>query len=405
MLLTAIDELTHDLRERLGESLDSIARTDPPFTQYTTSSLEALELARARARAPRAGGVREGGALATAEALQHDPKLRRRPRLARPPPHPVPRPARRGQGRAGARPPGLGRDVEAGAPPHRALNKQFVAGDLPGALEDNRFISELYPDMMQPYNNSGRILQALGRFPEAAGDVRAGPREGPERHRPPLERLLPPRRAGSGTRRGPSAWPAPSSPCSPTTRNAAHTLAWSFVMQRRFAGGRGGHARDPEARPENPYALPEPRPPAAAAGRRRGGGAGYRRLGQARPEARQRARTTTRCASGSPSAPPDSEAEAGRVMQRGGQGDARRAGRRSRLDPIDEATLAALLAVAGRHGRGSSPPGAGGEARGAEGRPPPPGSPARTRPRARPTGPPPSTSAPSSRATATPTTS
>jgi len=36
VLLTAIDALTRDLRQRLGESLDSIARTDPPFTQYTT---------------------------------------------------------------------------------------------------------------------------------------------------------------------------------------------------------------------------------------------------------------------------------------------------------------------------------------------------------------------------------
>jgi tetratricopeptide (TPR) repeat protein len=50
----------------------------------------------------------------------------------------------------------------------RALHKQFVTNDPAGALEDYRFVSELHPDMFQPYNNSGRILIQLGRYPEAA---------------------------------------------------------------------------------------------------------------------------------------------------------------------------------------------------------------------------------------------
>jgi tetratricopeptide (TPR) repeat protein len=49
----------------------------------------------------------------------------------------------------------------------RALNKQFVKEDLQGALDDYRFISELYPDLVAPYNNSGQILEKLGRFREA----------------------------------------------------------------------------------------------------------------------------------------------------------------------------------------------------------------------------------------------
>ena len=50
----------------------------------------------------------------------------------------------------------------------KAVNRQFVDKDLTGALEEYRTLRELNPDFMPPWNNAGRILQALGRFDEAA---------------------------------------------------------------------------------------------------------------------------------------------------------------------------------------------------------------------------------------------
>jgi len=52
----------------------------------------------------------------------------------------------------------------------RAVHRQFVDQDPEEALADYRMISEFYPDAMEPYNNSGRILQWLGRYEEAAAD-------------------------------------------------------------------------------------------------------------------------------------------------------------------------------------------------------------------------------------------
>ncbi len=49
----------------------------------------------------------------------------------------------------------------------RAVNRQFVDQDFEGALADYRLVSDLYPDNVSPYNNSGRILQSLGRYEEA----------------------------------------------------------------------------------------------------------------------------------------------------------------------------------------------------------------------------------------------
>jgi tetratricopeptide (TPR) repeat protein len=74
VLVAAIDQLTGRLRRKLGESLDSIARHDPPLVRYTTSSLEALDLValglRASARTDHAKAER-----CYREALQHDPRF------------------------------------------------------------------------------------------------------------------------------------------------------------------------------------------------------------------------------------------------------------------------------------------------------------------------------------------
>jgi hypothetical protein len=98
VLLSSIDELTQRLRRRLGESLASIARTDPPFAQYTTSSLEALSLLDVGRRAW-AVGDHGKAERSFREALRRDPRFAAA-RGSRPHPDPVPGPARGGQGRA-----------------------------------------------------------------------------------------------------------------------------------------------------------------------------------------------------------------------------------------------------------------------------------------------------------------
>lgn len=50
----------------------------------------------------------------------------------------------------------------------RALNEQFVNGDLEGALSEYRTMMNSFPDYMPPANNAGMILKALGRYDEAA---------------------------------------------------------------------------------------------------------------------------------------------------------------------------------------------------------------------------------------------
>ena len=50
----------------------------------------------------------------------------------------------------------------------KAVNRQFVDKDLPGALEEYRTLREVYPENMPAWNNSGRILQSLRRYDEAA---------------------------------------------------------------------------------------------------------------------------------------------------------------------------------------------------------------------------------------------
>jgi tetratricopeptide (TPR) repeat protein len=254
VLLTAIDGLTHDLRERLGESLDSIARTDPRFTQYTTSSLEALEVLALAVRAASRGEF-EKAERSYAEALQRDPKFAAarasRGVLL------IQFLGRREEGKAELARALLDSD-EVSKREHlhiRALNKQFVAGDLPGALEDNRFISELYPDMMQPYNNSGQILAALGRFREAAAMYDRAQEKDPNATVPlwnayflHISRLRDP----AGAERVARALVA----LQPDYANAAHTLAWSLVMQRRFGEAEEGMRATLRLDPENPYALP-----------------------------------------------------------------------------------------------------------------------------------------------------
>ncbi len=346
VLLSAIDHLTRDLRQRLGESLDSITRTDPPFTQYTTSSLEALDLLAVAARAASRGDF-ETAERSYREALEHDPKFAaaRASRgllliqfLGRP-----------DEGKAALARALLDSD-EVSKREHlhiRVLNKQFVAGDLPGALEDYRFISELYPDMMQPYNNSGQVLEALRRFREAAAMYDRAHEKDPNSLVPlwnayflRMGRLPDP----VGAERVARALVA----LQPDLGNAAHTLAWSLVMQRRFAEAEEGMRSVLKLDSENPYALPN----LAHLLLRRGAASeavvAYRRLDQVGPEARRRMNPDhDALCLGLALRAAGQEAEAAAVMRAAAQAMRARFGRKS-MDPIEEAALSALLAGAGQ---------------------------------------------------------
>ncbi len=254
VLLSSIDDLTRQVRGRLGESVAAIARTDPPLAQYTTSSLQALQLFAIGQRA------REGGDFTKAErsyreALQLDPRFA----MAR--------------GSLGLilvqflGQPDEGRKMLAQALEEegkvsereylhlRAVNKQFVQQDLQGALDDYRFISEVYPDLLAPYNNSGRILEQLRRFPEAAAMYDRAHKADP-RNQVPLwnlwflcvGQLKDPGRAEKTARILVSLLPQSAS--------AAHTLAWSLVAERRFAEAEEGMRTTLALDPSNGYALP-----------------------------------------------------------------------------------------------------------------------------------------------------
>ena len=166
VLLESIDELTRKVRRRLGESLRSISETDPPFVQYTTSSWEALRMV-ALASNQWAATQWEEAADSFELALEEDPEFA----IAR---------ASLGLlqiqflGQAEEGQEMLVRALADASEVSRreflllrAVNRQFVDQDTDGALADYRLVSDLYPDIVAPYNNSGRILQGLGRYEEA----------------------------------------------------------------------------------------------------------------------------------------------------------------------------------------------------------------------------------------------
>lgn len=169
VLLKAIDALSGELRAHLGESLRSIQKADRPVSQVTTSSWDALKefsVAQARWR----DGKFQDAAKFYGLAIEKDPKfveahaslglvliqflrqeakgqdsLRQALKLAEAQDYPT-------------------RDLLK----LKAVYRQFVDKDLPQALEEYRTLREVYPDYWPAWNNSGRILQSLGRFDEAA---------------------------------------------------------------------------------------------------------------------------------------------------------------------------------------------------------------------------------------------
>jgi Flp pilus assembly protein TadD len=256
VLLHAIDEMAGQVRSRLGESLGSIQKADRPVTEVTTSSWEALNyLAMATAKWQQ-GRFKEAAALLEL-ALENDPQFvdargtlgllycqflndraRGKALLAR-----------------------ALADAERQKIAQRdllklkAVNRQFVEEDLPGALEQYRLMSELYPDFMPPWNNSGMILKSMGRFDEAAAMFEKAAACAP-RNSIPLFNLwavqIAPLRDAVGAERTARRMVALSA----DLPHPHSVLGYSLAAQWRFAESEREYRKTLELEPEHPYAVP-----------------------------------------------------------------------------------------------------------------------------------------------------
>ena len=252
VLLESIDELTRTIRRRLGESLQSIAETDPPLSQYTTSSWEALQLVTMGYREWEGGRVSEAAEFFE-RALEEDERFAM---------------ARGSLGLIYIQ--FLGREEEGREMLARALedaseisrreylllravNRQFVDGDPEEALADYQLVSEFYPDAVSPYNNSGRILQGLGRDEEAVRMFQRA-REVDPRNPIPIYSLW--TSLNQNLRRPVEAEEAARATVSllPESQWAHHMLAWTMVSLWRFDEAEEGMRTVLEIDESNSYA-------------------------------------------------------------------------------------------------------------------------------------------------------
>ena len=254
VLLEAIDEVTREVRSRLGESLASIEEADFPVVQVTTSSWEALQyLAMGNMKWQERKYV---DAVAMFElALQKDPLfvaakgslgLLQIQFLGNP-----------DEGKRLLREAlEEGTDLpERESLMIRAINRQFVDEDLEGALDQYELITEIYPDMMQPYNNAGHILERLGRLDEAAEMYETASEVDPTDVIPlgnlfwlRLNAMRQPRAAETIARRRLELAPA--------NADFRSNLAWTLVAQHRFDEALPELQRVLDDEPRHPYALP-----------------------------------------------------------------------------------------------------------------------------------------------------
>jgi serine/threonine protein kinase/tetratricopeptide (TPR) repeat protein len=254
VLLEAIDTLTHEVRSRLGESLESIDDSDFPIAVATTSSWEALHYFSL-------GNVKWGRGQ-TDEAIRlYELALELDPEFAT------------CRGTLGllliqfGEQPERGREelrqalVDGETLPRneylmlRAVNRQFVDSDLEGALGEYELINGIYPDHMAAYNNRGRILMRLGRFEESAEMLEKAAVLDPQSAFP-LVNL-----AFMYTTSLPNAVAA-ESVCrrlvtlDPEVANYQSLLGWVLAIQGRYGEARQALERALKLESEHAYALP-----------------------------------------------------------------------------------------------------------------------------------------------------
>lgn len=253
VLLNAIDKLARQVRSRLGESIDSIQKADDPVIKFTTSSWEALHYLAMGQTKWNEFKIKDAAAFFEL-ALEKDPHFAT---------------ARGSLGLLLIQFLGQkekGKDMlkkalidaegllQAEYLMIKAVHRRHVNEDLEGALDEYRLLMQLYPDMMQPYNNSGVILRDLGRFDKAA-DMFEKAAEVAPRNSLPLANLWfthlfrkDVQAAEEVARRMVNL--------GPEIATYQHSLAWSLVAQGRFDEALPLLRKTLELEPQHPYGLP-----------------------------------------------------------------------------------------------------------------------------------------------------
>jgi Flp pilus assembly protein TadD len=256
VLLKAIDALSVKLRSDLGESLRSIEKASRPVSQVTTSSWDALKdfsVGQARWQ----DGKVQDAAKFFELAIEKDPQfveahgslglvliqflrqeekgqemLRRALKLAEAQDYPT-------------------RDLLK----LKAVNRQFVDKDPQGALEEYRTLRELFPDHMPAWNNSGRILQSLRRFDEAAAMYEKAAELAPH-NSIPLLNLWYLYYYSQGDVQAAERTARRYAAMAPDLANAHSLLGFCLSVQEKFPEAEKELKRAIEIEPAHPYALP-----------------------------------------------------------------------------------------------------------------------------------------------------
>jgi serine/threonine protein kinase/Flp pilus assembly protein TadD len=284
VLLRAIDELSEKLRSRLGESLRSIEKANRPVSEVTTSSWEALKDFSMGQAKWQEGKFKEaaqyfelalekdpqfveaGGSLGLLQIqfLGQEEKGQEMLRLA------------------------LKLAEAQDYPPRdllkiKAVNKQFVDKDLAGALEEYRMVRELFPDFMPAWNNTGRILQSLGRHDEAAAMFEKAVELAPRNSIPLLNLWYSHSlfrkdiRAAETTARRYVAM-------APELANTHSILGYTLAVQEKFPEAEKELRKAVELEPGHPYALPNLAHMLLAAGKAAEAVSFYRKVAELGPK-------------------------------------------------------------------------------------------------------------------------